>query len=245
MTLCQTCHASSPCCSKCAVLGTRCLLAVPPARIFNKKLPMVADKLGIDVWSARNGMLLCKPLERAFHNSQICFYEDDNGNLALRVLNSELRGKKVRRLPVLVNRSAALASQPSQLSQRSGRKTVRRRKGCTPLRGGVCQAMPPAVRGRYSTTTQLGQRSLMWPPQYGSPPATQDRQLQALRPLAFQDGVAGASGKLAFAAPSSILKAKASFSLETQSARLHKTRQHGPRMIALRGLRGRMWKAFV
>jgi hypothetical protein len=67
----------------------------------------VAEKLGIDVWSLRNGMALCKPLERAFDNSEICFFEDNTGNLVLHILEPKLCDLKVRRLPVLMNSCAA------------------------------------------------------------------------------------------------------------------------------------------
>ena len=70
-------------------------------------MKLVAEKLGIDVWSLRNGMALCKPLERAFDNSEICFFEDNTGNLVLHILEPKLRDLKVRRLPVLMNSCAA------------------------------------------------------------------------------------------------------------------------------------------
>lgn len=70
----------------------------------------VAEKLGIDVWSPRNGMALCKPLERAFDNSEICFFEDSTGNLVLHILEPKLCDLKVRQLPVLMNSCAASSS---------------------------------------------------------------------------------------------------------------------------------------
>ncbi len=79
------------------MLGTECL--VVSAHIFRKSMTPVAEKLGIDVWSLRNGMALCKPLERAFDNSEICFFEDNTGNLVLHILEPKLCDLKVRRLP--------------------------------------------------------------------------------------------------------------------------------------------------
>ena len=57
--------------------------------------PAAQVLLGVpDLWDMRNGLLLCRSIERAFDNSELCFYRGDDGSLLVHVLNSQLLNSK-------------------------------------------------------------------------------------------------------------------------------------------------------
>ncbi|KAG9039099.1 hypothetical protein FRB95_012810 [Tulasnella sp. JGI-2019a] len=82
---------------QCAVLGlTLPATAVIATHIFKAEFEQeLADLLEINREGPRNGLILYKPIAEAFDDSRLCFYQNANGRLAVRILDPAMLGEEI------------------------------------------------------------------------------------------------------------------------------------------------------